>query len=81
MQMILEAVTKTQQTSLEATGDFTNTCLAVTERLTQLNIEVTRAAFEQSSEMALFCLNGYLASVTPFQKAAMGNWLTSNSRG
>ncbi|MCG2576194.1 hypothetical protein LZ012_04205 [Dechloromonas sp. XY25] len=80
MNMILEAVTQTQKTSLATAGDFTDTCLAVTERLAQLNLEVSRTAFEQSSEMALLCLDGCLASVTPLHQAAMCYWLPSNRR-
>ena len=64
MESFFEAITETQKTSLEAAASFTDTYLIVVERIAQLNIEVARAAFEKSSEMALlwaaqhfFCKN------------------------
>lgn len=55
MKSLFETIAATQKTSLEATASFTDTCLIVVERLTQLNIDVTRTAFEKSSEVALLC--------------------------
>lgn len=66
MKFIFETVAETQKTSLAAALDFTDSVLLVVERLTQLNIEVSRAALEQSSEMTLLCLNGCLAEGNAF---------------
>lgn len=66
MKFIFETVAETQQTSLAAALDFTDSVLLVVERLTQLNIEVSRAAFEQSSAMTLLCLNSGLAEGNAF---------------
>ena len=63
MESFFEAITETQKTSLEAAASFTDTYLIVVERITQLNIEVTRIAFEQSAEMALLCLEYSLSKV------------------
>lgn len=53
MQFIFESVTETQKNSLQAAAGFTGTCLSVAERLARLNLELTRAAFESSSEIAM----------------------------
>lgn len=66
MKFIFETVAETQKTSLEAAVGFTDTFLIVFERLTQLNIEVTRTAFEKSSEMTKLCLDGCLAEGNAF---------------
>lgn len=66
MKFIFETVAESQQTSLAAAVDFTDSWLIVVERLTQLNLEVSRAAFEQSSEMTLLCLNGCLTEGQAF---------------
>ncbi len=58
MKLFLETVTETQKNSLDAAAGFADTCLVVAERLTQLNIEVTRTTFEKSWEIALHCLEG-----------------------
>lgn len=58
MKSLFETIAATQRTSLEATARLTGTCLIVVEQLTQLNIDVTRATFEKSSEMALLCWEG-----------------------
>ena len=63
MESFFEAITETQKTSLEAAASFTDTYLIVVERIAQLNIEVARAAFEKSSEMALLCLESSLSKV------------------
>ena len=61
MKLVFETVAETQKDTLAAAGVFTDNFLVVIERLTQHNIEVTRNAFEKSSEMALVCLDSYLA--------------------
>ena len=61
MKFIFETVAETQQTSLAAAVDFTDSWLIVVERLTRLNIEVSRAALEKSSEMTLLCLESCLS--------------------
>lgn len=60
MKLALEAVAATQKTTLAAAGAFAGSVFDVTERLVQLNIEVSRAAFEQSAEMAREYLDAYL---------------------
>lgn len=60
MESIFEMLAETQKTSLAATVDYADNFLIVIERLTQLNIEVARTAFEKSSEMTLLCLEGSL---------------------
>lgn len=61
MESLFETITEKQKSSLEAAASFTDNCLIVVERLTQLNIDVTRTAFEKSAEMTLLCLEGSLA--------------------
>lgn len=61
MKFAFEAVAETQKTTLSAAGAFAGSVLDVTERLVQLNIEVSRAAFEKSAEMAQEYLDTYLA--------------------
>lgn len=61
MESFFEIFTQTQKNALEAAASFTDTSLLVVERITQLNIELTRTAFEQSSEMGLFCLERTLS--------------------
>ncbi len=61
MELLFETITETQKYSLEAAASFSDTCLIVVERLTQLNIEVARTAFEKSAEMALLCWDRSLA--------------------
>jgi len=63
MESFFEVITETQKTSLKAAASFTDTYLIVVERIAQLNIEVARAAFEKSSEMALLCLESSLSKV------------------
>jgi hypothetical protein len=63
MEAFFTTITETQNNSLEAATSFTNSCLIVVERITQLNIEVTRITFEQSAEMALLCLEYSLSKV------------------
>lgn len=63
MESFFDAITETQKTSLEAVASFTDTYLIVVERIAQLNIEVTRAAFEKSSEMAQLSLESSLSKV------------------
>ena len=63
MESFFEAITETQKTSLEAAASFTDTYLIVVERIAHLNIEVARTAFEESSEMALLCLESSLSKV------------------
>ena len=63
MESFFEAITETQEASLEAAASFTDTYLIVVERIAQLNIEVARTAFEKSSEMALLCLESSLSKV------------------
>ena len=62
MQLIIESVAETQKTSLAAVADFTDNYLLAIERMTQLHIEVSRTAFEQSAEIALLCLHGSFAA-------------------
>lgn len=61
MKFLFEKVAESQKDTLTAAGAFTDNLLIVMERLTQLNIEVSRSAFEKSSELALVFLNGYLS--------------------
>lgn len=61
MELFFEIFTQTQKNSLEAAASFTDTCLVVVERMTQLNIELTRTAIEQSSEMGQLCLERTLS--------------------
>lgn len=56
MELFFEAIADSQKASFEAAASFADSCLVVVERLAQLNMEVARTALEQSSEMALFCL-------------------------
>jgi len=56
MKFIFETVAETQNASLVAAATFTDNALAVIERLAQLNIELTRTAFEKSAEMTVVCL-------------------------
>jgi hypothetical protein len=62
MQLIIESVAETQKTSLAAVADFTDNYPLAIERMTQLHIEVSRTAFEQSAEIALLCLHGGFAT-------------------
>ena len=62
MQLIIESVAETHKTSLAAVADFTDNYLLAIERMTQLHIEVSRTAFEQSAEIALLCLHGGFAT-------------------
>lgn len=62
MQLIIESVAETQKTSLAAVADFTDNYLLIVERMTQLHIEVSRTAFEQTAELALLCLHGGLSA-------------------
>lgn len=71
MESLFEMITDTQKYSLKAAASFSDTCLIVAERLTQLNIDVTRTAFEKSAEMALLCWEGGLA------KEHACNWYAS----
>ncbi len=66
MEFIFESFAETQKTSLEAAAGFTDTFMIAVERLTQLNIDVARTAFEKSSEMTLLCLEGCLAEGNAF---------------
>lgn len=64
MKFAIETVAATQQTTLAAVGVFTESVLETTERLMQLNIEVTRTAFESSAALAQECLNLYFTTDT-----------------
>lgn len=66
MESIFETITEAQKTSLEAAAGFSDNWLVVIERLTQLNIEVSRTAFEKSLEMALLGLDGGLSQGNDF---------------
>ena len=61
MKFILQSVTETQKNSLDATASLTNTCLVITERLARLNLEISRTAFEKSSEITLLYLHDYIS--------------------
>ncbi len=56
MKFVFETVAETQGASLAAASIFTENVLSAIERLAQLNIELTRTAFEKSAEMTLVCL-------------------------
>lgn len=73
MKFVFETVAESQKDALTAAGAFTDNLLVVIERLTQLNIEVSRSAFEKSSELALVCLNGYLSKENPFVRNSFSN--------
>lgn len=75
MESFFRTITETQTTSLEAAASFTDSCLIVVERLAQLNVEVTRTAFEKSSEMALLCLESGLS------RTHAPGWTTSLQSG
>lgn len=66
MNIFFATVTEAQKESLAAAGAFTNNLLLVIERLTQLNIEVSRSACEKSSELTLFWLDACLAEENTF---------------
>ena len=53
--MLLETMTDSQHHTLRAAADWTEACLAMTERQTLLTLEVTRTTLEQSSELLLLC--------------------------
>lgn len=53
MELLFGTIAASQKASFEAAANFTDSCLGVVERLTQLNIDVTRATVEKSSEIAL----------------------------
>lgn len=55
MKMLLETMTDSQHHTLRAAADWTEACLAMTERQTLLTLEVTRTTLEQSSELVLLC--------------------------
>jgi len=65
MEAFFTTITETQMNSLEAAAFFSDNCLIAAERITQLNIEVARIAFEQSAEMALHCLEYSLSNIRP----------------
>lgn len=54
MELFFETIAESQKASFEAVASFTDSCLNVAERLTQLNIDMTRATAEKTSEMALY---------------------------
>lgn len=66
MESIFETITEAQKNSLEAAAGFSDNWLVVIERLAQLNIEVTRTAFEKTMEMALLGLAGSLSQGNDF---------------
>ena len=66
MNFVFETAAETQKSTLAAAGVFAENYLVAIERLTQLNLEVTRTAFEKSSEMAVVCLNAWEANDSPF---------------
>ncbi|UCV04169.1 phasin family protein [Dechloromonas denitrificans] len=70
MKSIFETITEAQKTSLEAAAGFSDNWLVVIERLTQLNIEVSRTAFEKSLEMALLGMAGSLSQGNEFAWSA-----------
>lgn len=70
MKFIFESAVETQKTSLEVAAGFTDTCLLVAERLARLNWELTREAFEKSSEIVLLCLHVPLSEATTFEDGA-----------
>jgi hypothetical protein len=61
MKFVFETVAESQKEVLAAAGAFTDNLLVVIERLTQLNIEVSRSAVEKTSEITMVCLDGCLA--------------------
>ena len=63
MEAFFTTIAETQKNALEAAACFSDNCLIAAERITQLNIEVARIAFEQSAEMALLCLEYSLSKV------------------
>lgn len=69
MPFFIETVADTQRHTLRAAAGWTETCLAMTERQTQLTLEVTRRALEQSSELALLCWQACLP------ETAASRWL------
>jgi len=66
MKFIFESVAEAQKHSLENAAGFTESFLVVVERLTKLNIDVSRAVYENYSEMTLLCLENSLAEDNPF---------------
>ena len=61
MRSYFESTAKAQSASLEAVAGFADAYLNAVERMAQLCIETSRAACEQSTEMAIFCLEETLA--------------------
>lgn len=61
MQRFFESAANAHNASLEAAAGFGDAYLSAVERLAQLCIEANRAACENSTEMALFCLDKTLA--------------------
>lgn len=60
MKLALESFVETQQSNLQAISIFAETFWVVSERLTQLNIEVTRSAVEKCAELTMECINAQL---------------------
>jgi len=65
MEAFFTTIAETQKNALEAAECFSDNCLIAAERITQLNIEVARIAFEQSAEMALHCWEYSLSKARP----------------
>lgn len=56
MELFFAIFTQAQKNALQATADLTDTYLVVVERVTQLNLEVARTAFEKSAELGQLCV-------------------------
>ena len=66
MNFVFETAAETHKSTLAAAGVFAENYLVAIERLTQLNLEVTRTAFERSSELTLACLDACTTTKSPF---------------
>lgn len=72
MALFSETVSASQKASFEAAANFADSYLGVVERLTQLNIDATRTAFEKSAEMLVFFWEeGHLQGGVPGWNAAL----------
>ncbi len=61
MQRFFDSAANAHNASLEAAAGFGDAYLSAVERMAQLCIEASRAACENSTEMALICLEKGLA--------------------
>ncbi len=57
MKQLPEQVAEKQQIAFDAAVNLSETFLTSIEKLTQLNLNATRAIFEESSAIAHLCLN------------------------